>query len=69
MGMVGEGQMRCKRVVFHLLSVDYMLAAWQLVRSGMTGYLLLAYFLSCLVLKERNNCSCFGNLGTVAAAD
>ena len=35
----------------------------------MTGYLLLAYFLSCLVLKERNNCSCFGNLDTVAAAD
>lgn len=66
MGMVGEGQMRCKRGV---LSVDYMLAAWQLVRSGMTGYLPLAYFLSCLVLKERNNCSCFGNLGTVAAAD
>ena len=27
MGMVGEEQMGCRRVVFHLLSVGYMLEA------------------------------------------
>lgn len=54
----GVGQMGCKSLVFHHLSVDHSLVALRLMTSEMAcslGCLVLVYFLAQLVLEARNN--------------